>query len=368
MNRVLTTGSPAPTLRSYETSPRRFSAIGALAARLFAELRRRIDTLVALRTRAEYAMLDLKEEYNRSVPPTRLRLRPWSRSKGMPPYAIYWIFVNRRRRLVESVVDRAIERLKPRRFVRFKVAARRRLRWGIYWGGLTAYRAVVLAFDRRAAELNEAHRLAARALDSLRKMLDSRAGGKETVISIPLLPRDCYPDRCPTELHRLYFLHWRFVHVLSAIGEQSRALADKSRHEHLPGGLRLRYRRDADHPFGQLLWSAASGRVAFSKLSERMLRMLRLRSADRRIIARVERERRRHIHRLGCLTSMLRKLRTKGLATIRKVERILDQPIKAPMGLQAPSEFDQDPRPKRPPTMSSDERVCTKEALCRSRP
>jgi len=323
MSRILTTGSPGEAPGSYETSPRPVLAMETSAAWLFAELQRRIDALVALRAQAEFGMVDLKDEYNQSVPPTRLRLRPWSRAKGMPPYAIYWIFVGRRRRLAESVVDRAIERLRPRKFVRFKVGARRQLRWGIFRGGLTAHRATVLAFDRRAAAFNQAHRAAARALDSLRKMLDSRAGGREAEVTIPLLPRDCCPDRCPKELHRLYMLHWRYAHVLAAVAAELETLAERSSRERLPGGLRLTYRRDAEHPFGQLLWSAASGRVAFSKLSGRALRMLRLRSADRRVIARVERERRRQVRELGRLTSLIKKIRMKSLAEIRLSTRVL---------------------------------------------
>src|SRR5258708_22196508 len=134
IDRISATGSPRETPGSYGITPRALSAVDAEAERLFVQLRERIDSLVALRIQAEGAMEDLKVDYNLSVPATRLRLRPWSLEKGLPPYAVYWIFVNRRRRLAETVVDQAIERLKPRRFVRFKVGNRRRLRWGIFYG------------------------------------------------------------------------------------------------------------------------------------------------------------------------------------------------------------------------------------------
>ena len=298
-------------------------AIEAEAENLFVQLRQRIDELVTLRTQAERAMEDLKDDYNLSVPATRLRLRPWSLKRGLPPYAVYWIFVNLRRKLAETVLDRAIERLKPRRFVRFKVGERRRLRWGIFHGGLAAERRTVLAFDREAASLNEAHRVAARALDSLRKMLDSRSGGAYDSTRIPLMPRDCYSDCCPRELHRLYGLHWRFAHVLLAAGSSLRDLADRLRHERLPGGLRLKFRRNPEHPFGQLLWSGAGGRVAFSKLTGKNTRMLRLRSGDRKIIARIERDRRPRVRWLGSLTRLLKRLRMKTLTAIGKAKQAL---------------------------------------------
>jgi hypothetical protein len=323
--RILTTGSPQETGGFYVITPKAILADEVQASNLFEDLKQGILDLDHLRSQVRRAMEILKLDYNRIMPRTRLRLRPWSLKKGHPPYAVYWIFVNRRRPYAETLLDQVIENMKPRRFVRFKVGDRERLHWGIYHGGLAEHRRTVQAYDRRAAALNEAHRRAARGLDSLRKILSRRPEDELRGDLIPDLPRACWTDSCPWELHRLYTFAWIWVHFVAGTTRSLRVLAERLAGERLPRGLTLKFRQDAEHPYGQILWSGAGGRSSFARLTGRETRNLKLRSGDRKIIAQIERERRPLVRRLGCLTRLLKKVRMKTMTAIRQTGHALDR-------------------------------------------
>jgi hypothetical protein len=122
---------------------------------------------------------------------------------------------------------------------------------------------------------------------------------------------------------------WKFVHLVAGMARHLEVFARGLKGEDLPEGLRLKFRRNADHPYGQLLWVWTRGRVSFSRLTERQTRMARIGSRGRKAIARIERQRRPLIRRLGRLTRLLKKIRMKTLRATRKAEGAMVEAVRS---------------------------------------
>lgn len=255
----------------------------------------------------ERKMEDLKDRFNDSVPKTLLRLRPWPRRKGEQPYALYWIFFRRIRPTFDSRTFRQVENRKPRRFRRLKIRNRTDLSEFIHLARLDAHKFLVLRFHDRAQALNEAHRILARALDSVRKMVSGRVSADA---HCPPFPDARFPFLAPRFYPWVERL-WRVGWSLRKRSLELFALARENGLECRGHRYRLRFIEDPDHPYGRLLWRDELSRVSHSSLPDRERRKLRVPPEERRAIAVYERPRRLLTRRLRELTTFMKRIRLK---------------------------------------------------------
>jgi len=222
----------------------------------------------------EQWMETLKDRFNESMPKTLLRLRPWPRRKGEPPYALYWILFRRRRQLYDSWTFQLIEDQKPRRFRRLKIHTRADLSHFIHLARLDSYRKEVFKFHDRAQALNEAHRILARSLDSVRKMVSGRA-----VIHVygefPPLDESRFPGLPQRYLAWIGHL-WRLGWAVRFASDDLREAATIHRNNWPQKRYRLHFLEDSEHPYGRLLWRDELSRVSYSSLPDRERRKLHI--------------------------------------------------------------------------------------------
>jgi hypothetical protein len=200
------------------------------------DVRTGLAQLFQLRRLIEARMEKLPGLFNLSVKRGSLRLRAWRRAKSVPPYAVYWVRMNRRR-----LPARGWRKLAPVfPFHRPKIRTRRDLDAAIFFGMVAKSRRIVYRFHAQMTTLNAAHAAISAALEECRKRL--------------------HPFRRPSEIVRF---RDDFHRVLSHLDDFEAAL-DEAQTElqklelemriytQLP--LRLVYEQDADHPYGRLRW------------------------------------------------------------------------------------------------------------------
>lgn len=276
---------------------------------LLEELQLRIREIYELRLSVEHQMEALKGAFNAGMPRSRLRLRPWSRRKGEPPYAVYWIFLTKKRRYFEDRTLQAIESLRPRWFKRLKVRTRRDLDLVIHRAGLDAVRREVHRFHDDHLALNEAHRSLARGMDSIRKMLAGRAAGRD--LTAPALPADAVSFGVPDEVRSMVEHAWRLECLLRRTTNDLSTLARLQGRQ--PGWIRYRleFRQGKDHPHGHLVWRDLETRATVACLDDRTKRRLGIPSHMRGVLTPFELNRRDLIRELKSRSSLVRRIRTK---------------------------------------------------------
>ena len=276
---------------------------------LFLELRQSIQEIYQLRISVEGRMEDLKKIYNRSAPRSRLRLRPWSPRKGEPPYAVYWVFLTKKKKYFEDRTLKAIDRLRPRWFERLKIRTLRDLDLAIHRAGLDAVRPALHEFHDNVLALNEAHRVLARGLDSVRKMLASLAAGKG--LAVPTLPAEAEQPWLSDEVRGLADHAWRLECLIRRTTNDLELLSRLQRRQ--PGWIRFRleFRRGKDHPYGRLVWRDRETRSTFASLDDRTKRKLGIPAHMRGVLTPFELDRRQLMRDLKDRTSLVRRLRTK---------------------------------------------------------
>jgi hypothetical protein len=262
------------------------------------EIRDRLAELDRLQRDIEYRMAALPERFTQSVPRARLRLRAWRRQKGGPPYAVYWIIMNRRR-----IPEFRWERDKPTfPFRRRKIRTRQDLDDAIFLGMACNARRTVYRYHAEVRALNAAHASIARAVEAIRKRLHPY--------------REFAPDE-PADLHLWHGLDFRRVrrllhgfesHLDSVQVDLQRLDLDMSILPILP--FRLVYEQDLDHPYGRLRWRRIRDGRMMPPLTDRLKRELRLDPEIRRRITPYEVQRRRTMRRLTAATSVLRSIQT----------------------------------------------------------
>src|SRR5687767_10164147 len=133
------------------------------------EIRAALLDLRVLRGLIETRMDTLPQWFNGQVRFGRLRLRTWRRTKDGPPYAVYWILLNR------HIVDRlSWIRKQPRfPFRRLKIGSRQDLDDAIYHGMVSSCRQIVYRYHDQATVHNAAHASISRAVDDVRKLLQA---------------------------------------------------------------------------------------------------------------------------------------------------------------------------------------------------
>jgi len=274
---------------------------------IFEELRIKQDELIGLRLEVESRMEALKEAFNSRMPRSRLRLRPWSRRKGEPPYALYWVFLTKKRRLFENSSWPTEKR--PRWFKRLKIRTRRDLDLAIHRAGMDAVRRDVHRFHDDLVALNTAHQLLSRGLDSIRKMMGSRAAGSMLNAPFVLPLRDEWSiteEKAPLLNHA-----WRLECLIRRTTGDLIILA---RHQSKqPGWIRFRleFHQGNAEPYGRLVWRDQVTRSTYASLDDRTKRKLGVPVAMRELLTPFELSRRELTRALKEQTSVLRRVRAK---------------------------------------------------------
>lgn len=285
------------------------------------EIQLRVRKLSVLRLSVEHRMEALKEAFNASMPRSRLRLRPWSRRKGEPPYAVYWILLTRKRRFFENRTWQAIEDMRPRWFKRLKIRTRRDLDLAIHRAGMDAVRHGVHRYHDDVLALNEAHRSLARGMDSIRRMLSGRDAGKG--LTSPELPEELDGRWLSDDVRGVTRSAWRLECL---VRRTTNDLALVSRlQSRQPGWIRYRleFRQGKDHPYGHLVWRDLETRSTYACLDDRTKRRLGIPAHMRGVLTPFELNRRDLIRELKSRTSLLRRIRTKACRALEAAEESL---------------------------------------------
>jgi len=293
---------------------------------IFEELRIKQDELIGLRLEVESRMEALKEAFNSRMPRSRLRLRPWSRRKGEPPYALYWVFLTKKRRLFENSSWPTEKDQRPRWFKRLKIRTRWDLDLAIHRAGMDAVRRDVHRFHDDLVALNTAHQLLARGLDSIRKMMGSRAAG--SMLNPPSVPRLCAEWSVTEETAPLLNHAWRLECLIRRTTGDLIILA---RHQSKqPGWIRFRleFHQGNAEPYGRLVWRDQVTRSTYASLDDRTKRKLGVPVAMRELLTPFELSRRDLTRALKEQTSVLRRVRAKA-AHVNQQARALLGALKA---------------------------------------
>jgi hypothetical protein len=256
----------------------------------------------------ESRMVSLKESFNDAMPPSLLRLRPWPRYKGGPPYALYWIYFRRRRPQYDSNTFRRLEARKPCRFRRLKIKTRADLSDFIHLARLDLQKRGIFDCHDRALALNEAHKVLARVLDSLRKIVNGKAAQIDYTQDFPDFDPTRFigfGDRIFSSMDHLWRLGW----TMRSLTDQLRDLAEHRRQLHPRLRYKLVYLEDSEHPYGRLIWRDDLTRTSFSSLSDRHRRRLHIPKSER--IADFERTRRELTKRLQGYAGVVKRIRLK---------------------------------------------------------
>jgi hypothetical protein len=269
----------------------------------FARLLREIDEI---RVSVESRMEDLKKAFNESVGRCRLKMRPWGRTKGAPPYAVYWVLLTKKRKIFENRTWQAIEDMRPRWFKRLKLRTRRDLDLVIHRSGLDANRPTVHRFDDDLKALNEAHRILARTLDSIRKALCGRAAGGHLVA--PPLPVEAERLWLPDGVRGQAEGAWRLECLIRRTSGDLELLARLQARQ--PGRVRYRleFRKGPGQPHGHLLWRDRSTRSTYASLDDRTKRKLKVPKHVSLLITPFELARRQLMRSVKNRASLVRRL------------------------------------------------------------
>jgi hypothetical protein len=233
--------------------------------------------LDAFRRQIQREMLALPERYQRAAPEGRLKLRPWRRRKLAPPYAVYWIILNRRR-----IREHSWQKEKPTfPFRRPVIRTRENLDDAIFFARASKVRRVVYRFHRLVKALNASHAEISRGIDTLRKRLGRFSG--------------------PTLADRLRSLELSFDDARIAL---QRLDLDMSILPGLP--FRLVFEQDFEHPYGRVRWRRVADGRPLPALTDKLKRALRVPSEIRSLLTPHELARRRAMARMKSL-SMLRR-------------------------------------------------------------
>jgi hypothetical protein len=296
---------------------------------VFAELMERIREIDVRRRSTERKMTELREDFNRCAPRARLCLRPWTQKKGESPYALYWIVLSRRREFYPT--GRPGEARRPRWYRRLKIGTQRDLDAAIHRNGMDRQREMVHRFDARAVALNEQHRLLARGLDSVRKILASRATGRE--FGPTDMPANLLAFGSTPKVRRLLADLWEFECALTRIMQMAYACSASQRGQPKWVRFRLLFLRDREHPYGRLLWRDEETGQKYSSLDDRTKRRLRLYRDVRKAITPFEKERRELSRILKTRTSVVRRLKALTARILDVARRADVRPIPAlPIG------------------------------------
>ena len=237
-----------------------------------------------LRDRARRSMFGLQREFNAMLPDAFLRLRPWSRRRGQPPYSLCWVRIFSGKYRLDPRTLSAVHLRNPWPFSRLAIRSNRELDTVIHRCQLDAHRAQIFDFHRKAQGLNQAAHACTRALDSARKLLSGRLanaeGGPGGWVFAKLIPDD---------LRHLEDRLRRFERTVSTeIAALEQIAVDYSRAPWC-AELDLVFVQDLGFPFGRLLWVDRQPGIECARLGRRLRRRLSLNAGDRALLTYIER-------------------------------------------------------------------------------
>lgn len=237
-----------------------------------------------LRDRARRSMYGLQREFNAAFPDAFLRLRPWSRRVGQPPYSLCWIRIFAGKYHLDPSTLSAVYRRNPWPFRRLVIHSNRELDTLIHRCQLDAHRARIFDFHSKAQDLNQAAHACTRALDTARKLLSGRLAEAETYPGEGFLAKFI-----PADLRRLEDRLRRFQRTVSEeIGALRQIAADFHRAPWCPQ-LNLTFVQDLGFPFGRLLWVNRESGLECARLGRRLRRHLNLDGGHRALLTFIER-------------------------------------------------------------------------------
>lgn len=268
------------------------------------DIRAALFDLRILRGLVERRMDALPTWFNAQVKHGLLRLRAWRRTKDGPPYAVYWILLNRR------IVDRFSWLRKAPRFPfrRLKIRTRQDIDDAIYHGIVSSHRQDVYRYHARATAHNAVHSLISRAMDDVRKLLQAFR-----------------PSTRFTDSHRRAEAHLAaFERAVDDVRTKLQAIDVEMRiyATYLP--LRLVFEQDAHHPWGRLRWRWVRDGRPEPPLTDRRKRELRLPAELRSLFTPFELRRRQCMSRINRLSKVARRLRTRVLPIPDQVRHVLE--------------------------------------------
>jgi hypothetical protein len=242
---------------------------------IFQELSRRISQADERRKVVEWRMEDLRKAYIRTVPRSRLGLRPWTRTKDGPPYAIYWIRLNRRHQTFDDRTWEVMSPNRPRWFRRLKIRTYRELGSALHWAGLDASRKTIHLFGKRVRTLNEAHTLLCRSIASLRTMIRGRAAGLAFPLDHPPFPEAVEAGLGPRARDLLGSV-WKFAWRVEFVSLGLHRLSEHHRECFPDMSWHLQPFSDRDHPFGHLHWQNSEDGATLPSLDTRTMHRIHL--------------------------------------------------------------------------------------------
>jgi hypothetical protein len=291
----------------------------------FSEMAALVLQVHELRLRVEAETAGVPEDFKRTFPKTTLRLRAWPRRKGEPPYALYWITFPPKKDYYEDWLERVVERMntRPRWFHRVKIRTSRDLDRAIHRAGLDHSRKDVHSFHRQARSLNDAHKILTGTLDGIRKMLESKAGGK-----VPGRKPSPWPEIVPLGLPRdvslVLDLILRLEDSICSRLRDCRLLIEWAKRKPRWQTFRLAFREDAEHPYGRFLWIDDGTGRACGQLNYRERRKLGLPSRVSRFIGPFEVQRRVLDRQLKAGTALARRIRQRLPVALRQARACLE--------------------------------------------
>jgi hypothetical protein len=237
-----------------------------------------------LRDRARRSMYGLQREFNAEFPDAFLRLRPWSRKRGQPPYSLCWVRIFAGQYRLDSSTLTAFHVRNPWPFRRLVIRSNREFDTIIHRCQLDAHRARIFDFHHKVQDLNQAAHACTRALDTTRKLLSGRLADAQS------FPGDgFFAKLVPTDLRRLEDRVRRFQRTVSdEIAALKQIAADYARTPWCPQ-LDLTFLQDLGFPFGRLLWVNRESGIECARLGRRIRRHLSLDAGHRALLTYIER-------------------------------------------------------------------------------
>jgi len=243
-----------------------------------------IHQVYKLRDRTRRSMYGLQREFNAAFPDAFLRLRPWSRRRGEPPYSLCWVRIFAGKYHLNPNTLSAVYRRNPWPFRRMAIHSNRELDTLIHRCQLDAHRAQIFDFHHKAQDLNQAAHACSLALDTTRKLLSGRLAPVERG------PADWIVDKYfPGDLRRLLDRLRCFQRTVSADIAALEQMVVDYRRAPWCAQLDLTFVQDLGFPFGRLLWVDRESGLECARLGRRLRRRLNLDAGHRALLTYIER-------------------------------------------------------------------------------
>ena len=237
-----------------------------------------------LRDRARRSMYGLQREFNAAFRDAFLRLRPWSRRRGQPPYSLCWVRVFAGKYQLDPRSLTAVYRRNPWPFRRLSIKSHRDLDTVIHRCQLDAHRAQIFDVHHKAQDLNQAAHASTRALDTARKLLSGR------LAELEIGPADWMSTKFfPADRRRLEERLRRFERTVTEEIAALERIAVDYRRAPWCAQLDLAFVQDLGFPFGRLLWVDRESGLECERLGRRLRGRLRLDAGHRALVTYVER-------------------------------------------------------------------------------